>query len=163
MDTTDALMSAMPAFSQPTSELNLATYAEAMFLRAEANMMAGNMGDAEAAYQGGITASMDDVGVAAGDRDVYLAAYGTLDPSSAVAHEQIMYEKYVATVTMPEAWFDWRRTGYPDLQPVADAALNQIPRRMPYPQSEFLYNGDNVPLSDDQATSLTTRVWWDVE
>lgn len=69
--------------------------------------------------------------------------------------------------THVECWTDWRRAGYPMISAPADANLSDIPRRMPYPEGEYLYNADNCPMPlsaspDDKfgATSIS-RLWWD--
>ncbi|WP_266203242.1 SusD/RagB family nutrient-binding outer membrane lipoprotein [Pontibacter kalidii] len=67
-----------------------------------------------------------------------------------------------------DAWAEWRRTGYPALNPAEDA-LNDgaIARRYNYPVEEATLNNTNLqggisglaPATDKN----TSRVWWDVE
>jgi len=59
--------------------------------------------------------------------------------------EEIITEKYIANFINIEPYNDFRRTGYPDLQPVADGVIDNIPYRLTYPVSEYQTNGSNVP------------------
>jgi hypothetical protein len=66
-----------------------------------------------------------------------------------------------------EAWFNWRRTGYPSLTPTnytGNVTGGTIPRRLPYPTSEKVTNGTNynaavanLPGGD----KMTSRMWLD--
>ncbi len=69
--------------------------------------------------------------------------------------ERIMLEKYKHLFAHPEPYNDWRRTGYPVLDPVQGSS---IPRRYPYAQDEVAYNLENVPT-----VNIFQRVWWDAE
>ena len=69
--------------------------------------------------------------------------------------EQIMTQKYIGLFVQPEAFSDWRRTGIPNLTPVAGSA---VPRRWFYPENEYLFNS-SAPARDDQL--LFERVGWD--
>jgi len=81
--------------------------------------------------------------------------------SDAEKLEAIIWEKYVATYTMNEAWNDYRRTGFPELIPNINAQGGiDVPQRMPYPQSEYLYNGNTPSAVENFPASLTTPVWW---
>ena len=101
------------------------------------------LADAQAWYQAGITASMQEVGVAAVDITNYLTANGTLSGTNANKLRQIIEEKYIALfgVTI-EPWNDWRRTGYPALSIPANAesGVTAVPRTLFYPQSEIDLN-----------------------
>ncbi|MGH2554048.1 MAG: SusD/RagB family nutrient-binding outer membrane lipoprotein [Chitinophagaceae bacterium] len=121
-------------------------YAEYCFIRAEAALMGATptpLADAQAWYQAGITASMQEVGVAAVDITNYLTANGTLSGTNANKLRQIIEEKYIALfgVTI-EPWNDWRRTGYPALSIPANAegGVTTVPRTLFYPQSEIDLN-----------------------
>ena len=80
-----------------------------------------------------------------------------------------MEEKYVAMFSQSESWTDWRRTGFPALNVYPDANLGEIPRRLPYPQDEYLYNKSNVPMpltsTPDEKfgtdAARTYALWWD--
>lgn len=67
-----------------------------------------------------------------------------------------------------EAWFEWRRTGYPDLQPTP-YALNEsgeIPRRYAYPNVEATLNKINYEAASARISGGDkhhSRVWWDID
>jgi hypothetical protein len=140
-----------------TAPQRLLTFAEYNFIRAEAALY-GATGDAQAFFTAGITASMQAAGVAAGDITTYLTANGTLTGTADQKLAQIIGEKYVANYGVPmEAWSDWRRTGYPAITKVSNAVTADIPRSLPYPQSEVDANR-NFP---GQKSSLLVPVFWD--
>ena len=74
-----------------------------------------------------------------------------------------------------EAWSNWRRSGYPDLEPALvdsdDAPAGndtngEIPRRLLYPEgTEDILNQESYQeaISRQGENNLTTRVWWDSE
>lgn len=138
----------------------LLPYAEYCFIRAEAALM-GAPGDAQIFFQSGITASMQEAGVAAGDITAYIAANGTLNGTNADKLKQIIEEKYVALFGVSvEPWTDWRRTGYPVLTKASNAmsSVTAIPRTFFYPQSEIDLN-PNCP--GQKKADLQDRVFWD--
>ncbi len=80
--------------------------------------------------------------------------------------EKIYNQKWVAMFDQGlQAWFEWRRTGYPLLTPAVDGLNDgRIPQRLRYPSDEYARNG--VKLSEaierQGPDNLNTRVWWDV-
>jgi hypothetical protein len=63
-----------------------------------------------------------------------------------------------------EAWTEWRRTGYPELFPVVDAALPSIPARYFYPTTEVSLNNANYSAAVGTlpgGDQLTSPVWWE--
>ena len=114
------------------------TFAEYNFIRAEAALRFSSTGNAETFFQAGITASMQEAGVAAADITAYIAANGTLSGTAAQKLEQIINEKYIANFgVVLEPWSDWRRTGYPAITPPSNAVVSYVPRSLYYPQSEI--------------------------
>lgn len=92
------------------------------------------------------------------------AAYG-LNGSDEIA--QIIRQKWLANIINGyEGWIEWRRTGWPELLPVA-ASLNNglIPVRMPYPSSEAALNpvGFESAAAATQGNSINAPVWWDMD
>lgn len=134
---------------------------ELLFIRAEAEQRSGV--DPTATLVAAISENMDFVGVAAADRDAYVAGIAGADL------QKVMEEKYVAMFSQSESWTDWRRTGFPALSVYPDANLGEIPRRLPYPQDEYLYNASNVPMpltsTPDEKfgtdAARTYALWWD--
>jgi hypothetical protein len=153
----------LPVYGAATSALPIVTPYELHFIKAEAQMMNGDATAARSSLEDAIESHMTWLGVDAASIATYV---GSLSATTDL--ELIMNEKYVAMFTLTESWTDWRRTGYPALSAPADANLSAIPRRLPYPEGEYLYNADNVPMPLDAtpdekfgATS-TYRLWWDM-
>lgn len=136
------------------------TFSEYNFIRAEAALL-GATGNAQQFFTDGITASMQEAGVAPADIATYLAAYGTLTGTTAQKIQQVIEEKYIALFGVSvEPWTDYRRTGYPALSLNTNAinGVTSIPRTLFYPQSEIDLN-PNCP--GQKAISLQDRVFWD--
>lgn len=130
--------------------------AELDFIHAECALLAGDATAAHTAYLAGIGKSQSFCGVDATGQTDYITQ-PAVDPGVGnLTLDHVMYEKYVALYTQPEAFTDWRRTGLPALTPISG---NAIPRRFLYPQSERLYNAGNLPSGQ----TLFSRVWWDVQ
>jgi hypothetical protein len=133
-------------------------YAEYCFIRAEAALM-GAVGDAQAFFTAGITASMKEAGVSDDNIAIYLAANGTLTGTTAEKQKQVAEEKYIALFGVSvEPWTNWRRTGYPTLSVPPNSITGAIPRTLFYPQSEIDLN-PNAPAQ--KAANLQDRVFWD--
>ena len=133
------------------------TYDELEFLKAEATLRStGNYAEAQAFYQNGIKASMEKLGVSNAAADTYIAAHGTLPTTSVdAAIAAVSTQEYIALYQNPEVWNLWRRTGSPELTPVAGNL--GVPRRLLYPQTEYSLNGTNTP----QATLYSPTIFWD--
>ncbi|MEQ1676758.1 MAG: SusD/RagB family nutrient-binding outer membrane lipoprotein [Chitinophagaceae bacterium] len=133
-------------------------YAEYCFIRAEAALM-GAPGNAQTFFTDGITASMQEAGVAAGNITTYLTANGTLTGTNAQKLQQIIEEKYIALFGVSvEPWNDWRRTGYPALSSPSNSITGAIPRTLFYPQSEIDLNPNNP---GQKGANLQSTVFWD--
>jgi hypothetical protein len=108
----------------------------------------------------------DGSAIAPEDIDAYLTAH-PYDPANAM--EQINTQYWVASLMNgPEAWANFRRTGYPDLAPnpfPGKDITGDFIRRLTYPNSEISVNSDNVnaAIARMGADNLDTRVWWDVQ
>jgi len=62
-----------------------------------------------------------------------------------------------------EAWTEWRRTGYPALSPVQNAAISQIPSRFYYSTDSQNYNQANynaASASLSNGDTMLSSVWW---
>jgi Starch-binding associating with outer membrane len=140
-----------------TAPIRMLTFAEYNFIRAEAAVY-GAPGNAQTFFQAGITASMQAAGVSALDISTYIALYGTLAGTNSEQVSQIINEKFVANFgVMQESWTDWRRTGFPSILKVSNAVTTDIPRSLPFPQSEIDANKNAPP----QKPNLLVRVFWD--
>lgn len=142
------------AYGSAVSPVYLISYAELKFIEAEAYLMTGNKEKAAESYNEALKASLQRES-ALGDSSWYNSQKET---SSTISLTKVMNQKYLSSFLQLECWTDWRRTGFPALVKPVGAVISEIPRRLPYPDDERLYNGDNMPAG----LSLTSRIWWDV-
>jgi hypothetical protein len=143
--------------------IRMLTVAEQNFIIAEYHARNGNVGEANIAHAAGITASMTMAGVDPAAAAAYIAASptGTITGAGEDAIRAIIEEKWVANYGVGmEPWTDWRRTGYPELSPVAAATLPAIPRILPYSDLERVTNPQNTPARGS-ADLITPSVFWD--
>ncbi|MEJ2503637.1 MAG: SusD/RagB family nutrient-binding outer membrane lipoprotein [Gemmatimonadota bacterium] len=149
----------------------LMTYAEVLFLQAEAAERGWIAGDAGTLYEEGIAASMElyapwGHAPAEADMTAYLSQ-PRVQYSSGTGLEQIGLQKWIALwMNGSEAWAEWRRTGIPDLQMGPDVIISRIPVRFAYPDSELSLNEANLLTAVERqggGRDLTSPVWWDVE
>ncbi len=143
----------------------LMTYAEVLFLQAEAVERGWIGGIAADFYEAGIRAAMEFNGVAGADIDTYLAQPAIVYQGGAAGLQQIWLQKWIALYgNGVEAYAEWRRTGYPVLTPGPDAVNDGlIPVRLFYPASEGSLNADALAEAMARQGNPTenTRVWWD--
>lgn len=151
LDTANATLGSY--FSAPTAPFFYGSYVEQLFIEAEAAFQTGDLGRAATAHNNGVMESLARYGVTDAAFIATNASYTAAD----ITLEAIMVQKYVAMFLDTEVFTDWRRTGFPALIAVPGNITNDvIPRRMPYPQSERLFNSANAPTA-----SITSSVWWD--
>ncbi len=141
------------AYASDISPVYLISYVETKFIEAEASLKTNDKVRAANAYNDALKASLQREGVF-GDGTWYTAQKET---DATITLEKIMNQKYLSSFLQLESWTDWRRTGYPALIKANGAVISEIPRRLPYPDDERLYNGDNMPAG----LTLISRVWWD--
>jgi hypothetical protein len=146
-------------YASASSPVYLMSYVETKFIEAEASFATNDKARAVAAYNEGLKASLEREAV----NDSVFKADHWYDVNkvteATITMEKIMTQKYLSSFLQIETWTDWRRTGFPTLVKATGAVTNEIPRRLPYPDEERLYNGENTPKN----TSITDRVWWDVK
>ncbi|MFV0327100.1 MAG: SusD/RagB family nutrient-binding outer membrane lipoprotein [Bacteroides xylanisolvens] len=190
------------SFSKPNILATTPTYwlraSEVYFLRAEAALRWGaDFGDAESLYTQGVAASFDENGINS-SVETYLASgatpvahnlkalyytYSAPAPTTATTAftgsteeklEKIIIQKWIALYPNgQEAWSEWRRTGYPKLNPVQTNRGQGVTkeggiRRMVYPVS-FYQSADNRANYEQALLFLggvdkdkpTTQLWWD--
>lgn len=141
------------------------SYAEVKFIEAEAELMGNSdVVAAETALQEAVEASLSKI---TGEIDEdYVNTYANFDglTTNNERLERIITEKYIALYSHGlEAWSDFRRTGFPAItpNPLGSNAFNlngEVPRRLPYPQTEIDLNPTNVPTN---APNFQDRFWWD--
>jgi len=141
------------------------TYAEQLFILAEAaqrNLISGNAADL---YAQAIRASFKQYGITGAQVDTYLA-------QPAVAYNASNYKKSIGEQKWLalfseglEAFAEWRRLDYPQLTPAYNGILGgKMPLRLTYPSSEQALNGTNykAAVARQGTDVLTTRVWFDM-
>lgn len=145
-----------PFYGNPDAPYIYTSYVEQKFIEAEAAFQSGDLARAATAHNAAVMASLDRHGVA-GVNTAFETAEAN-ETAGTITLAKIMVHKYLASFTEVEVFTDWRRTGFPAIQPVVDNVTGDIiPRRLPNPQSERLYN-PNAPA----APAITTRLWWDL-
>lgn len=79
--------------------------------------------------------------------------------------ENVIIQKYLANIMLGhEAWFDYRRTGYPTLTPALNNTnSNKIPVRFKYPSEETFTNKINnaEAVSWLGGNNYDAKSWWD--
>lgn len=161
-------------FTQLAPQL-IMTASEMYFLKAEAALRHWTgAGDAKTNYETGISESMDQWNVSAGDyandntskQVKYTDPFNATNNADAISTitikwdaaasdelnlERIITQKWLAIFPNgQEAWADYRRTGYPRLFPVVQnnsaGAINTATqiRRLPYPSTEYNKNSAAV-------------------
>jgi hypothetical protein len=140
-------------FLHPAAPAVLQSYAEVLFLGAEAVERGWIAGDAASLYRQAITASLRQYAIGQAAIDAYLAQPNVAYTGQASIHLQKWIALFLAG---PEAFNEFRRTGLPDLQLAANASEPDFPQRLPYPSEEALYNPTEFPKD----VRITTPVWW---
>lgn len=142
------------------------TYAELQFLLAEAAEKSLISENAETFYLNGINASFDFYGITPAP-----GYFNQADVAYTATQDQLLEkigtQKWISLFFQGlEAWFDWKRTGYPVLTPAVDNQNNDmIPVRFIYPIIEQSLNAENraAAVARQGADDLNSRVWWDVQ
>lgn len=156
-----------PLLKEETYEIIVMNAAEVYFLKAEAAFAEITGEDANQQYRMGIQASMEQYNMPEGNIEEFLSQEaGTLMGAQEEQFEQIVTQKYISTFFQHfQGWAEFRRTGYPEVWIGSDEGVTdgQIPRRLTYPNDEYLKNEANVNEAAENmgGDELMTRVWWD--
>lgn len=138
------------------------TYAELQFCLAEASQKGIIAGSAITYYQAGIQASFDYYGttIPAGyqaDPNVILDGSADL--------ERIMTQKWISSfLNGYEAWFDIRRTGFPNITVAQDNLNGDVyPVRYVYPTTEQAVNAANYSsaVTNIGGDNYNSKGWWE--
>ena len=165
--------------SSPYLPVTFLTATEVNFILAEAVVRGWISGSAEEFFKKGILASLRQYDVNNGDMAVYnptnhkIEAFNESGFLSNMINDfkeapdkilPIIEQKWIALFTTVEAWFDWRRTGYPELGKnlVNGPQGDKIPVRFYFGDSEKNFNEENVnkaisnlqPAVDDQWSKM---------
>ncbi|MCL4642103.1 MULTISPECIES: SusD/RagB family nutrient-binding outer membrane lipoprotein [Olivibacter] len=136
--------------SGPLLKARLLSAAEVHFILAEASLKGWNTGNAAEHYNAAIEASLDAWQLAA-NYNAYIETEGVRFDGSL---EQLITQKWIASWTAAtEAWFDYRRTGYPRLQAGPVALRRALPLRFYYMQDEINMNGQHVQEALDRLST----------
>ena len=150
----------------------MVTFAQTELLLAEAVVRKWTTGDAADLFAKGIRAHMEqlaDYGASTAVPAAAITAYLQAHPLVAGTElEQINTQYWVASfLNGPEAWANFRRSGYPVLAPNpypgSDLKTEPFIRRLTYTDAELNVNKNNVQqaISRQGPNLLDTRIWWD--
>jgi hypothetical protein len=152
-------------FLAPHAPAVIISYAEVLFDRAEAAARGFTTEDAAGLYKQAITASLYQYGIQGSAADSY-TALPAVQYDAANFKKSIGEQKWIALFGQGlEAFAEWRRLDYPQLQPAVAGTLNgKIPVRFIYPGTEQSLNGASykAAVADQGADVLTTKLWFDV-
>jgi Starch-binding associating with outer membrane len=148
-------------FAADSSDHVWLSYDEAKMIEAEAVLITSGAAAADAPYRAAIRANMVRLGVPTAQIDAYLDDLPTLG-AEGNALEELITQKYIINFLRDEVWHDWRRTGYPVIEPVAERVIEGIPVRLRTPAAEMQFNGDmlaatGIPTGLD---GMLVDVWW---
>ncbi len=153
---------AITATGRQVAKGYIMAYPELMFILAEAAQKGLITGSAATYYEQGITAAFAYVDATMPSN--YLTRNGVAYNEDR-ALELIGTQKWIALFfTGLEAWFDWRRTDYPEIVAGPSNQNNdRVPVRYQYPLAEQSNNGSNRAAAVDRqgADDINTKVWWD--
>ena len=133
----------------PLLKARLISAAEVHFIIAEAKAVYGwTSADAESEYYEGIRASLEAWGLSSAYSDYIIQPDIVFNNTQ----KQIMEQKWIANWTnATESWFDYRRTGYPELHGVQGLTIApELPLRFYYPKSEQNLNSANEQAAADK-------------
>jgi hypothetical protein len=138
--------------SGPMLKARIMTAAEVNFILAEAAWNGWAAGDAQTNYNNAIKASLTSWGLS--------GAYASYIAQPSVAYDgtqkQIITQKWISSWTAAhEAWFDYRRTGYPALSSGPNAKAPVLPVRLYYMLTERNLNGINNTTAENNLESTT--------
>lgn len=147
---------------------NILSYAEVQFMLAEAAVKGyANAANAKTYYENGVTNAITNWALTVPAGHLTKPSILWVDAeTTAQKMEKIITQKYFTFFfTDFQSWFEYRRTGYPNL-PIGPGAQNsgKIPTRLVYPVSVQSLNRANyqTAVAAMGADDMLTRVWWDI-
>ncbi len=144
------------------------TLAEGLLLQSEAALKGYMAGDAQALFNQAILASMAQLGATPGDyvtdiNTILGKGFGAFGATDRDKLEAIMYQKKVAVAgtNALEVYIEYTRTGFIDTIPLVAGVAQQPnrPRRLLYPNSEYVGNAANLP-QQSLTDIFTTGPFW---
>lgn len=141
----------------------LMTYHMQQFDLAEAAQKGLIPGTSKDYYDKAVTASYGYLGVTLPADYLTDTSKGAFKAAEAI--KSIITQKWMANVFNGyEAWYDYRRTGFPVLKPaVSNINQDRIPVRFIYPSEEEFTNKSNYQAAIAQlgANDINAKSWWD--
>lgn len=144
---------------------NILNYAEVQFALAEIAVRGWSNGIAKTHYENGITAGITLWGYPV-PANYFTGVHVKWDEAEGISSkiEKIQLQKYYALFfTDMQQWFEYRRTGYPDLPKGAGLQNNgEMPSRINYPTYLLSTNRNNYneAVARQGADDINTKVWW---
>ncbi len=140
------------------------SYSEVLFDRAEAAARDLTQENAAQLYKKAITASLEQYGIDQNAINTYLAQ-SDVQFNKNNYKKSIGVQKWIALFGQGlEAFAEWRRLDYPQLQPAVAGVLNgEMPSRIIYPGTEQSLNkeGYQGAIENQGPDKLTTKLWFD--
>lgn len=153
--------------SSSSQDLFLMTAAESYFLQSEAVFEGYLTGDAKSLFQEGIRSSYDTLGLTVAEANNYIANSDAVNrigwDGSSNKLEAIMTQKWIGLngISSIQSFIDYNRTGFPVTPLSLIAQKTDLPKRLLYPNSEFVANSANVPAQTINS-AFTNGIFWDV-
>lgn len=150
----------------------LITYFELQFIKAEAAFIKGDKAMAYDAFKKAVIAHMDFAGVAAADRDAYMASAAVPQDAASLTLSDIMLQKYIAMWVHGalETWVDLRRYHYDNqvfkgfTMPATfyiDNSGKPVYRLRPRYNSEYVWNRQSLDkFGGNNADYHTYELWF---
>jgi hypothetical protein len=152
-------------FLAPSAPAVIMSYAEVLFDRAEAAARGFTTENAADLYSQAVTASLKQYNVSDAAVSTYLAT-PAVQYDATNFKKSIGDQKWIALFGQGlEAFAEWRRLDYPQLQPAVAGALGgKFPLRFLYPGTEQSLNGTSytAAVANQGPDVLTTKLWFDV-
>lgn len=152
-------------FIAPNAPAVIISYAEVLFDRAEAAARGFTTEDAAGLYSQAVTASLKQYNVSDAAVTSYLAL-PAVQYDATNFKKSIGDQKWIALFGQGlEAFAEWRRLDYPQLQPAVAGTLGgKFPLRFLYPGTEQSLNGASYQsaVASQGPDVLTTKLWFDV-
>jgi hypothetical protein len=153
-------------FLDPHAPAVIISYAEVLFDRAEAAARGFTNEDASDLYAQAIKASLNQYNISDAATVTDYLAQASVQYDAANFKKSIGEQKWIALFGQGlEAFAEWRRLDYPQLQPAVAGVLDgKIPVRFIYPGTEQSLNGKNykAAVANQGPDVLTTNLWFDV-
>lgn len=156
------------AIRRQDAPVYLVTYAQALFAKAEAakrNWISGADAEAKTNYDLAIEQSLRQWNSNDTSGFAKMMSHAEVQYNPTIALRQIAYQRWVHLFMHGyEAWAEWRRTGYPSLNPPAGNPERAIPLRQGYPPEEASNNtahyNEAVQRQFNGTDDLYGKIWW---